>query len=315
MKPSVLTIGNFDGVHLGHQALLRAGRTLADQTGSALVALTFDPHPAQLLAPAPGKAPPLITDIASRIELLKAAGADQVHVIVPTRELLLQEPEAFVQQLINTYRMAGIVEGPDFHFGHNRRGDLPMLRLLGARLGFKVVDVAPIHVELSDHTLVETRSTLVRWLLSKGRVIDAARCLGRPFSLNSQVVTGEQRGRTLGVPTANLNLGLLTNRVLPAEGVYGGIARLSDGRAFAAAISLGTKPSFGVMTLTLEAHLLGFTGDLYNTGITLEFHRWVRDQARFPSVDHLKAQLTRDIAGVADWYANRQSTFVVAQNG
>jgi riboflavin kinase / FMN adenylyltransferase len=303
MKPSVLTIGNFDGVHLGHQALIRAGRALADQTSSVLIALTFDPHPAQLLAPSPGRAPLAITDLSTRIDLLKAAGADHVQTIVPTRQLLLQEPEAFVKQLIDTYRMAGIVEGPDFHFGHNRRGDLPMLRLLGAKLGFQVIDVPPVHVELSDHTLVEVRSTLVRWLLSQGRVIDAARCLGRPFSITSKVVTGEQRGRTLGVPTANLSLAQLANQALPADGVYAGVARLPSGQAFPAAISLGTKPSFGVMAHTLEAHLLGFSGDLYDTTLTLEFHRWVREQSRFPSVDLLKAQLSRDIAGVASWHA------------
>lgn len=303
MNRSVITIGNFDGVHQGHRALLQAGRALADKTNASLIALTFDPHPAHLLAPTPGRVPPLITDIATRKALLHAAGADQVHIVTPTRELLLQEPESFIQMLIDSHHMVGIVEGPDFHFGHNRRGDIAMLHSLGAKLIFAPVIVSPVHVELSDHTIAEVRSTLIRWLLGKGRVVDVARCLGRPFALASTVVTGEQRGRTLGVPTANLDLSSLAGRALPADGVYAGIATLASGQAFPAAISLGVKPSFGVFSQTLEAHLVGFTGDLYNTPVTLEFHRWVRDQMRFPGIDPLKAQLKRDIADVITWHA------------
>jgi riboflavin kinase / FMN adenylyltransferase len=300
MQPSILTLGNFDGVHLGHQALLHAARTLADQTSSQLIALTFDPHPAQLLAPAPGKAPPLITDIATRKALLHAHGADHVHVITPTRQLLLQEPESFIQHLIDSHAMRGIVEGPDFHFGHNRRGDIAMLQTLGLKKSFQTIIVPPVHVELTDHHIAEVRSTLIRWLLSKGRVADAARALARPYALTSTIIQGEQRGRTINVPTANLDLSPFTaqNRILPAEGVYAGTALLPSGQSFPAAISLGKKPSFGSLTLTLEAHLLGFQGDLYNTSLTLQFHRYLRDQMRFPTLDSLKSQLTRDLAQV-----------------
>jgi riboflavin kinase/FMN adenylyltransferase len=300
MKKSVVTIGNFDGVHLGHAALIHAGRRLADRLDAGLVALTFDPHPAALLAP--GREPAGIMSLQDRRDALVSIGADRVEFIKPTRELLLQEPESFIEHLVERYAMAGIVEGPDFHFGHNRRGDVNMLKAAGPHLGFEVVIVDPVDVELEDCTLVEARSTLIRWLLSHGRVVDAARCLGRPFSLASAVVKGEQRGRTIGVPTANLDLSQLSGRALPADAVYAGFATLADGRSFPAAISVGNKPTFGGQPVkTIEAHLNGFHADLYGQTLRLSFHRWIREQTRFAGLDQLKQQIDRDINQVVQW--------------
>lgn len=291
--PNVITIGNFDGVHLGHRSLLARARHVADQASARVVALAFDPSPQVILRP--GQEPLRLIDLDAKARLLRDAGADEVRVLTPTVELLAQPPEAFVASLVEAFAPCAIVEGPDFRFGHARRGDNDLLARLGRAAGFAVHVVPPTFAALPDQSLVPVRSSLVRWLLRHGRVLDAGVCLGRAFDLAGVVVRGEQRGRTIGVPTANLDLAAFQGRALPADGVYSGVARLPGGAEFSAAISLGAKPTFRGTQRVLEAHLLGFSGDLYGQSITLSFSRWLRDQRPFPNLQSLRDQLARDL--------------------
>lgn len=293
--PSILTIGHFDGVHLGHRALLARARALAGPARARVVAMAFDPSPLSVLRPA--QEPARLTSLETKARRLRAAGADEVRILTPTPELLAVPAEAFVEQLVADFAPAAFVEGPDFRFGNDRRGDAALLRQLGERHGFGVEIVPPAHAALADQCLVPVRSSLVRWLLRQGRVLDAATCLGQPFELTSEVVEGEKRGRTIGVPTINFDVDALAGWVIPADAVYAGHATLPDGKVVPAAISIGVKPTFRGRggTRVIEAHLPGFSGDLYGRRITLAFTRWLRDQWAFPGVDALRAQLARDI--------------------
>ena len=296
-RSSVITIGNFDGVHLGHRAICATARKLADQHDARVVAMTFDPHPSATLDP--DRQPPRLCPLDEKVRRLKQAGADEVVVLKPERELLNQTPDAFIQKLIEQYAPAAFVEGDDFHFGKNRAGNVNKLIELGQALGFTVATQPSHDVTLSDLSVVTVRSSLIRQLVGMGRIEDANRCLGRPFALTASVVKGEQRGRTIGFPTINLDLGRFNDHMLPADGVYAGSAHLPDAdQTFPAAISVGNKPSFGTVSLTIEAHLLDFSDDVYGQTATLSFHRWLRDQSRFPSVETLKAQLHRDVEKV-----------------
>lgn len=295
----VITIGNFDGVHLGHQAILSRARQLADELGTRLQAITFDPPPAHLIKPdLPMQS---LSSMDERIAKLRQSGADEVIVIHPTPDWLLQAPAAFMRKLLDHHRMAGMVEGEDFHFGLDRAGDVSMLCELGKQLGFAVQIVKPVEVLLHDQLITRVSSTLVRWMLAHGRVADSARCLGHAYGLTATVIHGEKRGRTINVPTVNLDLQELTGRALPADGVYAGWAILDDGTQHPAAISLGIKPTFTGSMHTLEAHLLDYAGDLYDQQVSLQFVRWMRHQQPFPSFADLRAQLDRDIAKIKLW--------------
>ncbi len=293
-RPSVITIGNFDGVHLGHRAILAHARELAIAKDARVVAMSFDPHPNATLDPA--NQPPRLCPPDQKLARMKQAGADEVLILEPTPELLGQSPEAFIQQAVADYNPVAFIEGADFRFGKGRAGDIDTLTALGKQHGFEVI-IQPSHdVTLSDLSVVTVRSSVIRWLIGHGRVHDAQRCLGQPFLLTSEIVRGEQRGRTIGIPTVNLDLDALDDHTLPADGVYAGLAHLTNhDQPLTAAISVGNKPSFGQTQLVIEAHLLDFDQDVYGQTVTLEFHRWLRDQARFPTPDALRDQLTRDI--------------------
>ena len=308
-QPSVIIIGNFDGVHRGHRALHATARDLARSHNARVVAMTFDPHPNATLDPA--NQPPRLCALDEKVKRLKFAGADEVVILEPTPKVLGQGPQDFIRQLVKRYRPVAFVEGKDFRFGKDRAGDIPMLNHYGQEHGYEVVIQPSLDVTLSDLTVVTVHSSLIRWLVGQGRVEDAERCLAVPFGLTGTVVKGEQRGRTLGFPTVNLDLDALNDYMLPADGVYAGEARWSGAapgnapgaapgaeRAYHAAISVGHKPSFGKVQLTIEAHLLDFTGDLYGQTLTLNFTRWLRDQVRFPSAEALCEQLQRDIQRV-----------------
>ena len=298
-KGPVITIGNFDGVHLGHQAILSRARSLADTLAAPLKVITFDPPPAHLVRPnLPLQS---LSSIQSRVQKLQQCGADDVIVIHPTPDWLHQSPDVFIQKLLHTHHMVGMVEGDDFRFGSKRLGDVEILNTLGNQLGFAVKIVKPIEVLLSDQLITRVSSTLTRWLLTHGRVADVACCLGHAYTVKATVIHGEKRGRTINVPTVNLDLNQLTGRALPADGVYGGYATLHDGSEHPAAISLGLKPTFHGHAQTLEAHLLDFSGDLYDQQVTLSFNRWVRHQQPFPSFQVLRAQLDRDITKIRLW--------------
>ncbi|MCC6661658.1 MAG: adenylyltransferase/cytidyltransferase family protein [Phycisphaerales bacterium] len=300
MPAAVLTIGNFDGVHLGHQALLARAREIAGRHGR-VVALAFDPHPLTVLRP--GAAPARLSTWAQRDRWLRDGGADEVVRLVPDAATLTLPPGPFVQRLVAEHAPAAIVEGADFRFGRDRAGDIRTLTSLGATHGFAVAMVEPITAALADQSVVTVSSSLVRWLVENGRARDAAALLGRPYQLAGVVVRGDRRGRAIGFPTANLESACLA----PADGVYAGRAELPDGRTVPAAISVGTKPTFGPHGRTVEAFLLGVDADgsgairglpEYGWPVRLELIGWVREQVSFGSVPALVGQMTRDCARI-----------------
>jgi len=292
LRAPAVAIGNFDGVHLGHRALLDEARRVARASGGQTVALTFDPHPARFFAPS--LAPPMLTPLPRRIELLQEAGADIVLVEPFTREFAAMPAEEFVEQVLGKDIGARhVVVGADFSFGRNRGGNTALLASLGSRLGMGV-SVVP---QVAASGLV-CSSTKIREFVLEGRVEGASMLLGRPFEIDGTVVAGARRGRTLGVPTANL---AETGEILPKPGVYAGRAcRLDTDRAwFATAISIGTNPTFaekGEPELFVEAHLLDFSGDLYGALMRLAFVAHLREQRRFAKVEDLVAEIGRDIA-------------------
>lgn len=296
--PSIITIGNFDGVHRGHQAIIESARRLAATKQARVLALTFDPMPIAVLRP--GEGPPHLGTIDQRIAALKQAGVDDVVVLKPTKQVLSQEAPRFISDLIQQHGAVGFVEGEDFRFGAKRSGDMAMLKQMGEEHGLAVEAMPRIETPLSDHSVAPISSSLVRWLVGRGRVEDAAACLGRPFELTGTIVKGDQRGRTIGVPTANLDPQAWQGLITPMDGVYAGSVLLyQDNTAQPAAISVGVKPTFDQDQLNIEAHLIDFNTEhpdaLYGTPATFRFAHWVRDQYPFPGIESLTEQLKRDI--------------------
>jgi riboflavin kinase/FMN adenylyltransferase len=285
---SVIAVGNFDGVHLGHQALFAEAGRLAEAHEASVVAVTFDVHPLAVLRP--GTEPPTILHRDQRAAALRAAGADRVDWLEADASLLKLEPREFLAMMVERYRPLAMVEGTNFRFGKGRQGGPENLPHMAEAMGFEA-RIAPLStVTLRDKTVVDVSSSLVRWLVGRGRLADVALCLGRPLVLRGTVVEGEKRGRTIGYPTLNLDCG---RQMLPCDGVYGASISI-DGRAHAAAVSIGRKPTFGSMKLTCEAHVLDYSGDLYGETVDLAMHRWVRDQRKYPSVADLQRQLQAD---------------------
>ena len=294
-----LVIGNFDGVHLGHRHLFRLARAAAE--GGRVVAATFEPLPAAVLRPE--RPMGRLTPNDERSALLRdSCGVDEIVVLEPTPALLGRTPEAFIAELRARIRFDAIVEGPDFRFGRGRSGGLDTLRAIGALHGFRVIEAEPCVVTLCDGSRVEARSSVARALLAEGRVADAARVFGRAYELRCPTSRGDQRGRTIGWPTMNLDA---AGRILPADGVYAGEATLPDGARAVAAISVGTKPTFGESPRTCEATLLAADGrplalplDWYGFELRLRFHRWIRGMERFASLEALLARMEGDRAAV-----------------
>lgn len=291
-----LTIGNFDGVHAGHRALLARARRLAGPGGS-VVALSFHPHPLSRLRPE--LAPPLIEGWDTRVGRLLGAGADRVERLDPTPALLGMSPSGFVDWLVDTHRPTHLVEGPDFHFGKGRSGTIDTLRELASARRVTVEVVPPVVVTLRDQSEVVASSSLVRWLLGHGRVRDAAFVLGRPHEVRGTVVTGDRIGRTIGFPTANIR----TPDLVPGDGIYAGVAILPDGSRAIAAIHLGGRPTVHSDEHRIEAHLLDPSGGAWippagmpesGWACTLRFIGRVRDVVRLDGLDALKAQIARD---------------------
>jgi riboflavin kinase/FMN adenylyltransferase len=276
-----VAVGNFDGAHRGHAALVAA---LARGPRPAVV-VTFDPHPLALLRP--GSAPRMLTTPEDRAELLQRLGADEVITLHTTLDLLrLSAVEFFTGLMVQRLEVKAVVEGPNFRFGKDRQGDVGMLEELCRRhrMTFEVVGLALIEG-------TEVSSSLIRSALAQGRIRDANAALGRRYALRGVVEVGRRRGRTLGFPTANLGE---VRTVVPGEGVY---AARALGRP--AAVNVGPCPTFGDLTPTIEAHLIGFEGDLYGKGLQLEFVSRLRDTRRFGSIDELRDQLRRDVERAA----------------
>ena len=284
--PSAVALGVFDGVHLGHRAILglAVARARADDVRS--VACTFDPHPVEVLQP--GRAPLLITTLEERLALIEGCGLDDAVVLPFTRELASMEPEAFVKDVLVTRLGArDVVVGFNHRFGRGARGDAGLLASLGERLGFRTHVAEPLLVDG-----VAVSSTEIRGALQRGDLGVASRLLGRAYTLSGTIAHGAGRGRTLGFPTANV---VPTRPVLVAPGVYACMAELG-GRKERAVVNVGVRPTFGETALAVEAYLLDFSGDIYGQTMTLTFVSRIREERRFPSVDALRAQIQADAA-------------------
>jgi riboflavin kinase/FMN adenylyltransferase len=303
---SVMSIGNFDGLHLGHRHILQtAARLRADRPDARIAVVTFEPHPLTVLRPA--AAPPRLSPLAIKRSLLESNGVDDLVILPPGRQVLDLTAERFWEILRDETKPAHLIEGPDFTFGKDRGGNIERLRRWCAESEIQLHMVDPVCVPLLDLEVVPVSSSLIRWLIRHGRARDAAICLGRPYMLQGHVIEGYRRGRTIGVPTANLDT---VDQLLPADGVYSGRCEV-DGKTYAAAVSIGVAPTFGDSRKQIEAHLIGFAGDLYGRTIQLELLDWTRDQLRFQGIDALKAQLVRDIA-VAASLRDRASQLPIA---
>lgn len=288
---AVVTLGNFDGVHLGHRSLLAQARVAADNSGPGerVVAVTFDPHPAAILKPE--SAPLRLTPLELRKRLLLSAGADEVLVLPPTPEVLTIEAEDFFAILRDQARVSHLVEGDNFCFGRNRRGTIQRLAEWTSQANIGLTVVPPVEVALMDCTIVPVSSSLIRFLAASGRVRDAGVCLGAPLRLVGKVVEGFKRGRTLGFPTANLDC---TGNVVPGDGVYAARITLA-GQTYPVALNVGPLPTFSTTARQIEAHIAGFSGDLYGQTLEIEVLDFIRDQRKFPGIDALKSQLTLDV--------------------
>jgi len=287
---SIMVIGNFDGVHRGHQALFGEARRLADDYGAQVVAVTFNKHPLTVLRP--DRVPPQVLHRHQKADALTEAGVDTIRWLEPDTELLALEPRAFIERMISDHKPRAMVEGQNFHFGRHRAGNTKVLRQLGKELGFEVMVADLVRVALGDKTIARVSSTLMRWLLANGRMADVTRCLGRPWVLRGKVVDGAKRGRELGSPTANLDTG---SQMLPADGVYAGRTTI-DGQTHLVAVSVGTNPTFDNPRRTCEAFVLDYAGDLYGRELSIEMVRWLRDQWRFADAGALRRQIAHDVA-------------------
>jgi riboflavin kinase/FMN adenylyltransferase len=280
-----VTVGNFDAVHLGHQALVAAARRQADQVGGPAVVVTFDPPPYQVLFPGPARPP--LTTLADRAELLHAVGADHVVILRAEPALLALSPEAFFEDiLVRQLGAKAVAEGYDFRFGRGRSGDTARLRELCAKAGLGFEEVPPL--EVGGEAVSSSR---VRSALLAGEVAIAAELLGRPYRIAGTVVTGARRGRTIGFPTANL---ADVPTVLPGNGVYA-VRAFVDGVQYPGAANIGPNPTFGEDARKVEVHLIGFSGDVYGKSMTVEFVAKLRDTRLFAGPGELVEQLQKDV--------------------
>jgi riboflavin kinase/FMN adenylyltransferase len=292
MSATAVTIGAYDGVHLGHRALLGDLVDRAHAAGLSPVVVTFDRHPASVVRP--DSAPTVLTDLDQKLELLAQCGIDRTLVVPFDRARADETAEDFVQEvLVDQLGAELVVVGEDFHFGHGRKGNVALLRELGRVHGFEVVGVA-----LTDDVEAPVSSTRIRSLVAAGDVEGAAALLGRPHEVRGTVVRGDGRGGPeLGFPTANLEVS--SDIALPADGIYAGYYTRPDGTRHEAAISVGRRPTFydpESASVLVEAYLLHFEGDLYGEAGRVSFVRRLRDERQFDSVDALIAQMHLDVA-------------------
>ena len=288
--PSAVTIGKFDGLHLGHRSVLRQLRELADERGLAATVVTFDRNPLELLAP--DKCPDPLVSNGQKLQLLAGADVDATLMLHFDQQLADESPEFFIENvLVGALRAQVVLCGADFRFGSRGAGDVELLRQFGVSHGFDVVILQDVQADSASGPR-RASATWVRELLSAGRVREAAQVLGRLPSIRSTVVHGEQRGRELGYPTANLDPAI--EGFLPADGVYATWA-VVDGVSYGAATSIGNNPTFdGVPQHQVETHLFDQRVDLYDRPIELQFVDYLRPMNKFESVDALVDQLHRD---------------------
>ncbi|MBN2314219.1 MAG: bifunctional riboflavin kinase/FAD synthetase [Sedimentisphaerales bacterium] len=299
-KGCVLTIGNFDGVHLGHQEILAAARQIADQRGAELVAMTFEPHPVAILFPE--RAPGVLTPLELKMHLLAQCGVDSMIVLKDNPELLDLTPEDFVSRfLVEKIRPSAVVEGTDFNFGVGRTGNVDTLMKLGPLEGFATSIIQPKKIILSTGQSIRVSSTMIRYMLESGHVADASAALGRPYQLIEEIISGRGIGKKLGFPTLNMRK---PKQVLPAEGVYAGFVTIGDAiddlltskKSIPAAYSIGQARTYGEeFPLLIEAHLLQKNlGDITAQYMAMDFIQRIRSQHKFKTPDDLSKQIAKD---------------------
>ena len=289
---AVITIGAYDGVHRGHRAVIAQVQARAAELGARSVVVTFDRHPASVIRP--DAAPRLLTNPAQKLELLADTGVDATVVVPFSPEQARETPVDFVERVIvNALRTQAVIVGSDFHFGHMRQGNITLLREMGERHDFTCEPV--VLVPRADGVDEPISSTAIRRALAGGEIETATRLLGRALEVRGTVVTGDQRGRTIGFATANVEIP--NGLCLPSDGVYAGVYRRPDGSEHACAINLGRRPTFYVNAehSLLEAHLLDFAGDLYGEDAAVTFVAFLRSEKQFAGIDELKTQLKLDV--------------------
>ena len=281
----VLALGNFDGVHRGHRKILDRLCRVARERAATSVVMTFDPHPPRVVRP--DKAPPLLMTTAQKLQAVADAGVQGAAVVRFTPELSRWDPETFVRTaLVGWLHVSEVWVGADFVFGHDRAGNFSVLRALGVQYGFKAEKIDPVRYK--DFVVSSTR---IRRLVSEGRVDEAGALLGHQYHLDGTVVRGDERGRTIGFPTANL---CTDNEVLPPHGVYATTAMVGE-VVYASVSNVGTRPTVDVSgRTTVETHLLDFARDLYGQTIRLGFVQRLRDERAFGSLDLLRTQIDDD---------------------
>ena len=288
MRGVVVALGNFDGVHLGHQAVLRRAVEEGRRRSMKVVAATFHPHPRSVVGV--GEPPRLLTPLALRSDVLLRYGADDVVVIPFDLELSRKSPEQFVRDvLVGEIGASVVVVGENFRFGHRAAGDFRDLERLMREVGGTGIAVGVRGAGMEG----EISSTRIRTLISEGEVAEAAGLLGRPYLLRGEVVLGDQRGRLIGFPTANVMPD--PSAVIPARGVYAGFVHVGDQR-YAACTNVGVAPTFDRAESRVEAHLMDFDGDLYGRVVDVSFAKRIREERRFSGIDELTAQIRRDVA-------------------
>ena len=282
---SIITLGNFDGLHLGHQELIRQIVLRAEETGSLSMVVTFRPHPLKILAPE--KCPPLISIYEEKIRLIEELGIDVLVKIPFTLDFSSMEPRDFVKDvLVDLLGAKEIFVGYNYRFGKNRKGDIRMLRELGKELDFLVREIE--QVSLASEVI---SSTLIRRLLQKGEVEHAAKLLGREYALSGIVLKGDGRGRGLGFPTANI---APRHAIIPSNGVYAVKLFVRD-KYYDGIVNIGMRPTFAANSLAIEVHIFDFDEDLYGEEVTLYFIRKIRKEKKFQNAEALITQIKEDI--------------------
>ncbi len=289
----VLALGNFDGMHRGHLKIIERVRRGAEERGATAVAMTFDPHPSKIVRP--DKTPPLLMTHQQKLDALARAGMHGVAIVRFTPALAQWDPERFVRTvLVDWLHVTEVWVGANFLFGHDRAGNFSTLRSLGARYGFRAEKIDPVRYK--DFVVSSTR---VRRLITEGRMDEAGALLGHYYTIDGSVVRGQQRGKGLGFPTANI---CADNELIPPSGVYATTAGI-DGAAFPSITNIGTRPTFEEgQEIVIESHVLDFDKDLYGAKLKLGFVQRLRDEKKFDGVDALKAQIDADRARARDLF-------------
>ena len=289
-----VTIGAFDGVHLGHQALFRKLREQAQLHDAGTLAITFDPDPAEVVAANP---PPYLSDLDQKIELIAAQGIDELCVVHFDQDTKNMTAQAFMDQVVEAAVVAELVVGHDFAMGHDRHGTRTVLEAYAQEHGFAFAVTEELKLDGQG-----VSATRIRRLLAQGDVAGAQRLLGRYPCISGPVVEGDKRGRLIGFPTANL--GLHQRWAIPADGVYVAYTHLR-GEARPSAVNIGMRPTFDAKQRTIESHILDFSGDIYGERIAVEFLHRLRGEQKFSGIEEIREQIGRDVQAARDFFATR----------